>query len=199
MKTSESISNISKALIEFQGRLVKVSKDAVNPHFKNRYASLSQIIESVQKPLNECGLALIQLPSGDHELETILMHSSGEFIAETYKMNPQRDDPQGLGSAITYQRRYALGAFLCLNIDEDDDANKASNPAKPVERTAATPKPVDKMFPEDNREWISREQFQNVVQRYKTGEKHIIDKAFNTFKMRRELKEQLLALKNNNH
>jgi len=187
MKTSESIINISKALIEFQGKLVKVSKDAVNPHFKNRYASLSQIIESVQKPLNECSLAVIQLPSGDHELETILMHTSGEFIAETYKMTPQRDDPQGLGSAITYQRRYALGAFLCLNIDEDDDAQKASTVTKPVERR----------FPIDNREWISQEQFQSVIQRFKAGERHIIDKAFNTFKMRRELKEQLLELINN--
>ncbi len=71
MKTSESITAISKALIEFQGRMVKVTKDAVNPHFKNRYASLSQIIESVQKPLNECGLVIIQLPTGDHELETV--------------------------------------------------------------------------------------------------------------------------------
>jgi len=125
------------------------------------------------------------------------MHSSGEFIAETYKMTPQRDDPQGLGSAITYQRRYALGAFLCLNIDEDDDAQKASNPAKSVEKAFTVPKPVNKMFPEDNREWISHEQFQSVIQRFKAGERHIIDKAFKTFKMRRELKEQLVALKNN--
>jgi len=189
MKTSESIINISKALIEFQGKLVKVSKDAVNPHFKNRYASLSQIIEAVQKPLNECGLAVIQLPARDHELETILMHSSGEYITETYKMKPQRDDPQGLGSAITYQRRYALGAFLCLNIDEDDDAQKASTQFKPA----------DRKLPEDTREWITREQFQKTIERYKAGEKEIVDKAINTFKMRRELKEQLLELKNNNH
>ncbi|HNS18804.1 MAG TPA: ERF family protein [Bacteroidales bacterium] len=82
MKTSQTISTISKALIEFQGRMVKVTKDAVNPHFKNRYASLSQIVESVQKPLNKCGLAVIQLPEGDHGLETVLIHTSGEYIAD---------------------------------------------------------------------------------------------------------------------
>jgi hypothetical protein len=188
MKTSESISTISKALIEFQGRMVKVTKDAVNPHFKNRYASLSQIIESVQKPLNECGLAIVQLPTGDHELETILVHTSGEYIAETYRMTPQRDDPQGLGSAITYQRRYAIGAILSLNIDEDDDAEKASTP---LILTAGT------RNYDDGREWISEAQFNRTIERFKAGETDIIDKAIATFKMRRELREQLLALKNN--
>ncbi|MDD5508427.1 MAG: ERF family protein [Bacteroidales bacterium] len=189
MKTSDSITTISKALIEFQGRMVKVTKDAVNPHFKNRYASLSQIIESVQKPLNECGLAIVQLPTGDHELETILLHTSGEYIAETYRMSPQRDDPQGLGSAITYQRRYALGAMLCLNIDEDDDAEKAS---QPLNLTAGT------RTYDDGREWISEAQFLKTIERFKSGETDIIDKAIGTFKMRRELKEQLLKLKGGN-
>lgn len=189
MKTSDSIATISKALIEFQGRMVKVTKDAVNPHFKNRYASLSQIIESVQKPLNECGLAIVQMPTGDHELETILLHTSGEYIAETYRMSPQRDDPQGLGSAITYQRRYALGAILCLNIDEDDDAEKASTP---MNLTAGT------RIYDDSREWMSESQFLKTIERFKNGEADIIDKAIATFKVRRELKEQLLKLKGGN-
>lgn len=121
MNKSESIQELSKALIQFQGKLVTVKKDGKNPHFGNRYASLSAIIEAVQKPLTECGLAVIQLPSGVNNLETILLHTSGEFISETYEMHPVKNDPQGVGSAITYQRRYALGSILCLNIDEDDD------------------------------------------------------------------------------
>ena len=189
MKTSDSITAISKALIEFQGRMVKVRKDSLNPHFKNRYASLSQIIESVQKPLNECGLAIVQLPAGDHELETILIHTSGEYIAETYHMSPQRDDPQGLGSTITYQRRYALGAILCLNIDEDDDAEKASQPLNLITGTKSY---------DDGREWISEAQYLKTIERFKNGETDVIDKAIGTFKMRRELKEQLLKLKGGN-
>ena len=58
------------------------------------------------------------------------MHSSGEYIGETYVMTPTKNDPQGLGSAITYQRRYALGAILSLNIDEDDDGNEANKPSE---------------------------------------------------------------------
>jgi hypothetical protein len=58
----------------------------------------------------------------------MLMHSSGEWISESYEMEPTKHDPQGAGSVITYQRRYALGAVLGLNIDDDVDANKASEP-----------------------------------------------------------------------
>jgi hypothetical protein len=58
------------------------------------------------------------------------MHVSGEWMSESYEMQPTKHDPQGAGSVITYQRRYALGAILGLNIDEDDDANKASQPVK---------------------------------------------------------------------
>lgn len=103
-------------------------------------------------------------------------------------MSPQRDDPQGLGSAITYQRRYTLGAILCLNIDEDDDAEKASTPLNLV----AGVKKYD-----DGREWISETQFYKTIERFHAGETDIIDKAIATFKMKRELKEQLLVLKNN--
>jgi hypothetical protein len=130
MKSSESIKEISKAIIAFHSKVPKIKKEATNPFFKNKYASLSNILEVVSIPLNECGLAILQLPAGMNQLETILLHESGEFISETYEMKPSKQDPQGQGSAITYQRRYALGAILSLNIDEDDDGNKASEPVK---------------------------------------------------------------------
>jgi len=129
MNKSESIAKLTAALIAFHAKAVKVTKDGKNPHFGNRYASLSNIIDEIQGPLTECGLAIVQLPKGDNELETILFHESGEYLSESYVMRPARNDPQGVGSAITYQRRYALGAILSLNIDEDDDGNQASRPA----------------------------------------------------------------------
>ena len=140
MERSESITKLTMALVKFQGQMLKVGKDSINPHFKNKYASLSTIIEATQKPLADVGLAVVQMPSGENCLTTMLIHESGEFISETYKMTPQRNDPQGLGSAITYQRRYALGAVLNLNIDEDDDGNQASQ--KPANYGSKTqPKP----------------------------------------------------------
>ena len=126
-------------MVKFTGLMTKVVKDATNPFFKNKYASLSNIIEQTQKPLSDCGLAVIQMPAGENQLTTMLVHSSGEYIAETYVMRPVKSDPQGLGSAITYQRRYAMGAILNLNIDEDDDGNQASAEKKPYVSAKVTP------------------------------------------------------------
>lgn len=133
MNKSESITKLSQALIEFHSKVPKVKKESENPFFKNKYASLSNILETISGPLNEAKLAVIQLPTGTNQLETILLHESGEYISEVYEMKPAKSDPQGQGSAITYQRRYALGAILSLNIDEDDDGNQASTPEKRVQ------------------------------------------------------------------
>ena len=123
MERSESIKELSKALVEFHKKAGKVIKDAKGYNY--RYATLSNILDVIQDPLNECGLSVIQLPQGDHELVTILTHISGEFISNTSRMTPKQDDPQGRGSCITYQRRYSIGAVLCINIDDDDDAAAA--------------------------------------------------------------------------
>jgi hypothetical protein len=138
MKTSESIKEIALALHKFHGLMGKVGKDATNPHFKNKYASLSNIIEAVTPHLNAVGLSVIQLPC-ESGLETMLLHISGEFISSV-SATPCKDvsNPQALGSAITYARRYALGAVLSLNIDEDDDAQKAT-----VAPQAQTPRVTD--------------------------------------------------------
>lgn len=119
-------------MVEFHKKVGKVIKDAKGYNY--RYATLSNILDVIQDPLNECGLSVIQLPQGDHELVTILTHISGEFISNTSRMVPKEDNPQQRGSCITYQRRYSLGAILCINIDEDDDGAAASgikNPQKP--------------------------------------------------------------------
>ena len=128
-------------MVEFHKKVGKVIKDAKGniptksgSSYSYRYSTLSNILDVIQDPLNECGLSVIQLPQGDHELVTILTHISGEFISNTSRMVPKEDNPQQRGSCITYQRRYSLGAILCINIDEDDDGAAASgikNPQKP--------------------------------------------------------------------
>ena len=145
MKTSESITNIAVALHKFHGLMGKVGKDAVNPHFKNKYASLSNIIEATTPHLNAVGLSIIQLPC-ESGLETMLLHTSGEYISSV-SLTPCKDasNPQALGSALTYARRYALGAVLSLNIDEDDDAQRATvapvaQPKAKAELTPSHPK-----------------------------------------------------------
>lgn len=130
MLKSESIKNLSKALATFHVKVDKIKKDAKNPFFKSSYASLSNILDAINEPLIECGLTISQFPTGENGLTTILMHESGEYISAEYQMRPVKDDPQGRGSAITYQRRYAIASVLALNIDDDDDANLATHGKK---------------------------------------------------------------------
>lgn len=139
MERSESIKELSKALVEFHKKVGKVIKDAKGYNY--RYATLSNILDVIQDPLNECGLSIIQLPQGDHELVTILTHISGEFISNTSRMTPKQDDPQGRGSCITYQRRYSIGAVLCINIDDDDDGAAACGIKQPQQQPQQQPQP----------------------------------------------------------
>lgn len=126
MQTSDSIKNIATALVGFHKEVGKIAKDSKNPFFKSSYASLSAILDGINDPLNSNGLSIVQFPEGENGLTTRLMHSSGEWMESTYLMKPSKDTPQDRGSAITYQRRYAIGAILSLNIDADDDGNAAS-------------------------------------------------------------------------
>jgi hypothetical protein len=128
MQTSDSIKEIATALVGFHSQMDKVSKSSTNPYFKSKYADLATILKAIADPLNENGLAIVQFPEGQNELTTRVIHTSGEWMQATYTMPvAKQNDPQALGSAISYQRRYSLMAVLSLTIaDEDDDANKAS-------------------------------------------------------------------------
>jgi hypothetical protein len=137
MKKSEQINELAKALCKFHADLKPIAKDSTNPFFKSKYASLSTILKAIKEPLAKNKLSFVQLPVDNYGLTTIIVHESGQWIESTYFMNPTKDTPQEAGSVITYQRRYALGAALGLDIDEDDDANAVSQPPK---KSSAAPK-----------------------------------------------------------
>lgn len=167
MNKSQEINELAAALLKFHSMEISIKKDAVNPYFNSRYASLSGIIRVIKKPLAETGLSIIQLPLEGHRLETILLHSSGQYISDIYDMKPTKEDPQQQGSAITYQRRYALGAILNLDIDDDDDANQASEEQKPVK--AATKRPINvgqfKTFCDLLRKEVEPEKIENLLKK----------------------------------
>lgn len=127
---SESIQKLAVALVKFNLEVKIIEKDAENPHFKNRYASLDTIIDEVRPLLAKHGLSVLQFPGGDGEkftLRSMLVHESGEWIeSEPLTMRPVKNDPQGIGSCNTYARRYSLSSLLSLNTGEDDDGNAAS-------------------------------------------------------------------------
>ncbi len=121
---------LNSKLLEFQKKVGIVKKDAKNPHFKNTYASLTQILGEVKPLLTECGLVLIQPISLDGVGTTIIDFETGEKI-ETVISLPNNLTPQQLGSAITYFRRYTLASLLALEID-DDDAQMTNKPVQQV-------------------------------------------------------------------
>ena len=121
MERSESIKELSKALATFHTQVGKIGKDAKNPFFKSNYASLPHILTEIAEPLEKAGLVITQFPDGQG-LTTMLIHSeSGEYLMAKYDMPVAKaNDPQALGSAISYARRYAVSSILSLKIDDDD-------------------------------------------------------------------------------
>lgn len=129
---SESLDKLAEALAKAQGKIKPASKDAVNPHFKSKYADLAAVWDVVREPLAANGLSVIQLPSADGAkvtLVTMLLHSSGQWIKSRLTMLAAQNTPQGLGSCITYARRYALSSVLGVAAEIDDDGNAASAPS----------------------------------------------------------------------
>lgn len=140
MNKSESIVGLAKALAKAQGEVENASKASINPHFKSKYADLAEVLNTVRPVFSANGLSFVQMPSfseGVVMVETMLMHESGEWISETASSPITKQDAQGVGSAITYLRRYSLAAFAGI-AQEDDDAN-ASIGSKPTYKTVAAP------------------------------------------------------------
>jgi len=130
---------IFSALVAFSALDVQVVKNKTNPHFKNKYADLQEILEKVKKPLASCGLALYQSVRGENTLITKLVHISGESLEEIFTFK-DASNMQGLGSAITYAKRYQICAMLGLAADDDDDGNEAvKSQAKPQYQPVTQP------------------------------------------------------------
>ncbi len=145
MQRSETITELAKALSKFQGAMKSVPKDSTNPFFKNRYASLDAIWDTIRKPLADSGLAVIQAPyeqDGNIYIETTLLHMSGEWVQGDQPINAKATDPQSIGSAMTYARRYSLSAILGVSSDDDEDGNAASGKETPkaTQQTQSTTK-----------------------------------------------------------
>jgi len=130
VKTSESIKEISKAWVAAQGDLRLVKTNAKNPHFGSTYADLGAIIDTLRPILLRHGLSFIQATEGNETsvvLTTTLLHHSGEWIASTLTMKPEKPTPQAFGSCLSYARRYCLSSLMGM-AETDDDGNAAEQP-----------------------------------------------------------------------
>jgi hypothetical protein len=127
---SPTVGELAKALARAQGVMRPAKKERSNPFFKSSYADLATLWETARSALSDNGMAVIQsteFADGEMFIVTVLLHESGEWVRGRYRLKPVKDDPQSVGSAITYARRYALSAMVGITSeDEDDDGNAAT-------------------------------------------------------------------------
>jgi len=142
MKMSENIAELAVALSKAQGQIEDATKDGINPAFRSKYADLAAYRAVIREPLAVNDLAIMQLPRtrpGYVEVETILVHKSGEFVSETLEIPVSKFDAHGIGSGITYGRRYGLMSILCLAaVDDDGNAAVEKAPAQPAKKAEPT-------------------------------------------------------------
>ena len=145
------LNKLAPDFVALQAELVSLDKSAVNPFFKSKYPPLPDVREAMV-PLyakHNFGLsvipAIVDGPSGPQNgLRFLLLHTSGQFIEGEWLLTPAKHDPQGEGADVTYKRRYGEMAMSGLVADEDDDGNRASQPAarQPAAATKATKAPA---------------------------------------------------------
>jgi hypothetical protein len=124
MKHSESIKEISQALLKAQREIIDPKQSAENPFFKSKYTPLVDILKIARPIYNKYGIIILQDVEGI-KVSTIFLHESGEWIQQDYlELSSEKDTPQSGGSAITYARRYSISAWLSIASEEDDDGNR---------------------------------------------------------------------------
>ena len=161
MVTSLTINKIGEALAKAQGEIKNATKASDNPYYSTTYADLASVWDACREPLTKNGLSVVQGGGASVEgkvvVTTLLIHSSGEWIKSSFSAVPTKigkdnarimvTDPQGVGSCITYLRRYGLQAMVGI-APADDDGNAASGldnklPTKPPIKKPMGAKKID--------------------------------------------------------
>ncbi|WP_302175527.1 ERF family protein [Limosilactobacillus ingluviei] len=128
---SETIGELTKGLAKFHSQLKQPKLNSENPFFHKNYLDLTGLQSAVDEAMKGTGLSYIQLVAGSNgqpTVRTVILHESGEFISsDTLQLRPDKTNPQGQGSAITYAKRYQLGAMFGISGEADDDGEAATN------------------------------------------------------------------------
>ncbi len=151
MNQSEQIGELAKALSKFQGQMECVAGSDANPYYKTKYAKLHVIRDAIRIPLSQNELSVIHSPqyeNGIDLLETILMHSSGQWKRSVIHVRTAKPDCQSLGAGLTYTQRQALCCILGLATFEDDDGEEErkafeKQESKHMKRPAEPPAPMN--------------------------------------------------------
>lgn len=152
MERSEQIDKLAAALAKFQGELEQpkmncpVEVQTSKGKYTFKYADFAECKAAARKPLADNELAVTQLIEEDYSLLTMLVHSSGQWIASRVKMPVMQQGAQAVGSAITYAKRYSFCAILGIVADEDDDGNTADGNTMQRKPSAKPSAPAKRAF-----------------------------------------------------
>ncbi len=186
MEKSESIKELCAALCKFQQDVPHINLDrevevkTANGKYTFKYATLGNIIDTCKPILVANGLSFTQLVEPDGSVTTMLMHTSGEYLMSNLRISGQAT-AQGIGSSITYAKRYALSAILGIVADDDDDANIADGNTYTVEK-------------DNNKEWLNpnTDKWTEAV-KYLQTEGSTIDKIKSKYRISKTNEEKLKA------
>lgn len=146
---SEDINELADALAKAQGLIEGAAKDSKNPFFKSSYADLHSVMACAREPLATNGLSVVQptaVIDGQLCLITMIMHRSGQWVKSVVPLILSKQDPQSVGSAITYYRRYSYAALVGI-AQMDDDGETAMERKNPVKESANKEKPAEPAKP----------------------------------------------------
>ena len=165
MKLSEKFDEILPALHKARSQFVKVKKDRQNTHLKNKYATLDSVLDAITPALTESKLMIMQ--DGERiestmRVETTVIHISGQWAKFYFDIPIVKNDPQGVGSAFTYGRRYALAAAFGLS-QADDDAQIAVKSAQDWKRDLDKCESVDDLQSVLRDAWKSSDKANQVI------------------------------------
>ena len=167
MNTSPDLDKLAVALSRAQGAIEGALKSSANPFFKSKYADLSSVWDACREPLAKNGLSVIQFPkmafTGTPEIyewtsrqgearvgvraicvvsvTTRLLHESGQFLEDENSALLASGDPQAVGSAITYLRRYSLQSVVGVAPEDDDGHAASQSNGKAMAQPQPPPKP----------------------------------------------------------
>ena len=173
------MTTIYSKLLDFQRKVEAVKKTKKNPHFKNTYADINEILSEVKPLLSEFNLVLSQPISDGFQYSIITDIESGEALTSYIKL-PDNLQPQQLGGAITYFRRYTLVTLLSLETEEDNDGNNTTPPA-----------PTEKWLNLTDKSGIITKEYENVRYAIHNGKISSLDQIKSVYKLSKETESQL--------
>lgn len=185
MEKSETIGKLTLALSKVQSKLRPAKENSKNPFFKSSYADLGSVWDSVRQLLADNELSIIQMPTDVGGLTTILSHSSGEFISSTMYI-PSKEDAHGVGSAISYARRYALASFVGV-VTGDDDGNGAVE--KPTIRGKQSVATISKSKPK-----LNDSQYKGMMKAIEDGKGSVVEQKMGGYTLSKTQSDNLLKV-----